>query len=83
MDEAVSKQAELRQQFIDKVNAYFGVNLADNNTLITDLLQLVKQARVDEVEKYADYLSDQPTQAAFEMGYGEYAYRRTREIDAE
>lgn len=48
-----------------------------------DELQTTKLARIEEVDRYADYLADFESEAAFEMGWQEYAYKRIREIDAE
>jgi uncharacterized damage-inducible protein DinB len=47
------------------------------------LAKYIKQAKIDEVEAYADYLSDQDNEAAFEMAWNEYAYTRTRFLDNE
>jgi hypothetical protein len=47
------------------------------------LARYIKQVRIDEVEAYADYLADQDNEAAFEMAWNEFAYKRTRQIDAE
>jgi hypothetical protein len=47
------------------------------------LARYIKQLRIDEVEMYADYLSDFDEEAAFEVEWQAYAYKRTRFIDNE
>lgn len=51
--------------------------------IISSVTRLLQQARVAEVERYADYLVDLDSEAAFEFGWNEYAYKRTRELDKE
>lgn len=55
----------------------------ENRKIVKQRLEaLIRAARVEEVEAYADYLVDLDNEAAFEMGWGEYAYKRIRAIDA-
>jgi hypothetical protein len=60
------------------------LNLPEINPAQAKMLaRYIKQLKVDEVEKYADYLADQENEAAFEMAWQQFAYTRTREIDSE
>lgn len=54
-----------------------------NPVQVTMLESYIKGLRVKEIEDYADFLSDQEEEAAFELAWQEYAYKRTRQIDAE
>lgn len=54
-----------------------------NDGQVRMLVSHIKQLRVKEVDDFADYLSDIEDESAFEYGYGEYSYKRIREIDAE
>lgn len=60
------------------------LNLPELNPAQAKMLgRYIKQLRLDEIEMYADYLCDQEEEAAFEMAWQEWAYKRTRAIDNE
>jgi hypothetical protein len=69
---------------MSEVTDWIKLNLPEINVNQAKMLaRHIKQLRVKEVDDFADYLSDIDTIEAFEMGYGEYSYKRIREIDSE
>lgn len=69
---------------MSEVTDWIKLNLPEINSNQAKMLaQYIKGLRVKEVDDFADYLTDMETEAAFEMGYGEYSYKRIRDIDNE
>jgi hypothetical protein len=60
------------------------LNLPELNSNQAKMLaRYIKQLRIDEIEMYADHLCDCEEEAAFEMEWQAYVYKRTRAIDNE
>lgn len=54
-----------------------------NENQIEMLVRYMKQLRNDEVERFADYMNDCDDPEEYEYCSNQYAYKRTRTIDAE